>query len=196
MFRNPSYGRTLGHCLAASAAIDAGTAFCYKPNLDEPGSEARTNLLICHGVLAPRARWRRCVVAYGRVVPEPTASAATLAAGPDGTRVKPNPDIASLGESVFPRDSIKTAEITDPCFICFCPGNWNLNTCGGPSLSRQNRKLRDRDRMNGCVQEVPELLTGLEQRDFLRGHVDSGPDLWVPSGPRTMLTHLEASEPA
>jgi hypothetical protein len=49
-----------------------------------------TNLLICHGVLAPRARWRERVVAYGRVVPEPTASAARpLAPGPDGTGVKP-----------------------------------------------------------------------------------------------------------
>ena len=49
-----------------------------------------TNLLICHGVLAPRARWRERVVAYGRVVPEPTASAVPpLAPGPDGTGVKP-----------------------------------------------------------------------------------------------------------
>jgi hypothetical protein len=45
----------------------------------------------CHGVLAPRARWRRRAVAYGRVGPEPTASAAPLAPGPDGTRAKPNP---------------------------------------------------------------------------------------------------------
>ena len=48
-----------------------------------------TNLLICHGVLAPRARWRERVVAYGRMAPEPTASTAPLAAGPDGTGVKP-----------------------------------------------------------------------------------------------------------
>src|SRR6266481_2121131 len=47
-----------------------------------------TNLLICHGVLAPRARWRARVVAYGRRVPEPTASTAPLATGPDGTGVK------------------------------------------------------------------------------------------------------------
>jgi len=47
-----------------------------------------TNLLICHGVLAPRARWRARVVVYGRRVPEPTASTAPLAAGPDGTGVK------------------------------------------------------------------------------------------------------------
>jgi hypothetical protein len=47
-----------------------------------------TSLLICHGVLAPRARWRGRVVVYGRPVPEPTASMASLAAGPDGTGVK------------------------------------------------------------------------------------------------------------
>ena len=47
-----------------------------------------TNLLICHGVFAPRACWRSRVVVYGRPVPEPTASAASLAADPDGTGVK------------------------------------------------------------------------------------------------------------
>jgi hypothetical protein len=47
-----------------------------------------TNLLICHGVLASRARWRARVVVYGRVAPEPTASTAPLAAGSDGTGVK------------------------------------------------------------------------------------------------------------
>jgi hypothetical protein len=31
-----------------------------------------TNLLICHGLLAPRARWRARVVVYGRVEPAPT----------------------------------------------------------------------------------------------------------------------------
>jgi hypothetical protein len=50
-----------------------------------------THLLICHGVLAPRARWRERVVVYGRVLPEPTASTAPLAAGPDGTGVKSSP---------------------------------------------------------------------------------------------------------
>jgi Putative transposase len=50
-----------------------------------------TNLLICHGVLAPRARWRERVVAYGRVEPEPTALAPPLAAGPEGTGVKSRP---------------------------------------------------------------------------------------------------------
>jgi hypothetical protein len=47
-----------------------------------------TNLLICHGLLDPRARWREQVVTYGRRVPEPTASTAPLAPGPDGTGVK------------------------------------------------------------------------------------------------------------
>jgi len=50
-----------------------------------------TNLLICHGLLAPRARWRERVVASGRVRPEPTASAAAPAAGPDGTGEKSPP---------------------------------------------------------------------------------------------------------
>ncbi len=53
-----------------------------------------TNLLICHGVLAPRARWRRRVVAYGRVAPDPTSasgSAAPLAPAPDGARERTKP---------------------------------------------------------------------------------------------------------
>ena len=50
-----------------------------------------TNLLICHGVLAPRARWRERVVADGRVLPEPTAAPAPRAAGLDDAGVKPTP---------------------------------------------------------------------------------------------------------
>jgi len=53
-----------------------------------------TNLLICHGVLAPRARWRRRVVAYGRTVPDPanaSGSAAALAPAPDGVGKQPKP---------------------------------------------------------------------------------------------------------
>src|SRR5262245_65029137 len=50
-----------------------------------------TNLLICHGVLAARARWRERVVVYGRVAPEPGPTAAPLAAGPEGTGVKRRP---------------------------------------------------------------------------------------------------------
>jgi hypothetical protein len=55
-----------------------------------------TNLLICHGVLAPRARWRRLVVAYGRVAPDPTTASgavAALAAAPDraGNRARRAP---------------------------------------------------------------------------------------------------------
>jgi putative transposase/transposase-like zinc-binding protein len=50
-----------------------------------------TNLLICPGVLAPRSRWRARVVAYGRVVPEPTAMAPPLAAGPEDTKGKSRP---------------------------------------------------------------------------------------------------------
>jgi hypothetical protein len=45
-----------------------------------------TNLLICHGLLAARARWRKRVVAYGRVAPEPTVSTAPLAAGAEGLK--------------------------------------------------------------------------------------------------------------
>ena len=47
-----------------------------------------TNLLICHGVLAPRARWRGRVVVYGRMAQEPTAA---LAPAPDGAREQTKP---------------------------------------------------------------------------------------------------------
>jgi hypothetical protein len=46
------------------------------------------NLLICHGLLAARARWRAHVVAYGRVALEPTAMAPTLVAGAESTKAK------------------------------------------------------------------------------------------------------------
>jgi hypothetical protein len=52
-----------------------------------------TNLLICHGLLAARARSRARVVAYGRVAPEPTASTVPLA--PDRTGVKTTPRVWS-----------------------------------------------------------------------------------------------------
>src|SRR5215510_7234873 len=46
-----------------------------------------TNLLICHGLLAARARRRERVVAYGRVGPAPTA-VAPLVAGSEGVKTK------------------------------------------------------------------------------------------------------------
>jgi hypothetical protein len=46
-----------------------------------------TNLLVCHGLLAARARSRARAVAYGRVVAEPTAMA-PLSAGPEDTKAK------------------------------------------------------------------------------------------------------------
>jgi hypothetical protein len=41
--------------------------------------------------VAPRARWRERVVAYRRVLPEPTAAAAPRATGLDDAGVKPTP---------------------------------------------------------------------------------------------------------
>ena len=50
-----------------------------------------TNLLTCHGRLAPRARWRARVVAYGRLALEGTASTGPLAADLEGPTVKSSP---------------------------------------------------------------------------------------------------------
>jgi hypothetical protein len=75
-------------------------------------SRPETNLLICHGVLAPRARWRERVVAYGRVLPEPTAAAAPLVAGPDDAGVKPTPRAwawAALMHRAFAVDALACA---------------------------------------------------------------------------------------
>src|SRR5262245_19596587 len=49
-------------------------------------SRPETNLLICHGVLAARARCRARVVAYGRAAPELTPMAPALVAGAKGTK--------------------------------------------------------------------------------------------------------------
>jgi hypothetical protein len=43
-----------------------------------------TNLLICHGLLAARARWRARVVAYGRVEPASTPPAPAVGPGEAG----------------------------------------------------------------------------------------------------------------
>src|SRR2546426_8432633 len=56
-----------------------------------------TNLLICHGLLAARARWRARVVAYGRVASEPTASAPAVVAGAEGTTAKSGSRARSWG---------------------------------------------------------------------------------------------------
>jgi len=69
-----------------------------------------TNLLICHGVLAPRARWRARVVVYGRPVPEPTAAPRT--AGADEAGVKSTPRTwswAALMHRVFAIDVLACA---------------------------------------------------------------------------------------
>ena len=78
-----------------------------------------TNLLICHGLLAPHARWRRRAVAYGRVAPDPTSAAgstAPLAPAPDGARDQTTPrawNWAALMHRAFAID------------VLACP------TCGG-----------------------------------------------------------------
>ena len=53
-----------------------------------------TNLLICHGVVSPHARWRQRAVAYGRRVPDPPSSAGSAAPpapSPGGTGGTPTP---------------------------------------------------------------------------------------------------------
>jgi hypothetical protein len=58
------------------------------------------NPVLYHGVLAPHARWRRRVVAYGRVTPDPTSttgSTAALAPVPDGVGKEPPPARLELG---------------------------------------------------------------------------------------------------
>ena len=54
----------------------------------------QVNLIICHGLLAPRARSRPDVVAYGRIVPDPPSAAAGgagLASLPDGVGTPHSP---------------------------------------------------------------------------------------------------------
>jgi putative transposase len=54
----------------------------------------KVNLIICHGLLAPHARSRRSVAAYGRIVPDTTGSphsAATLVPVSDGAEAPRRP---------------------------------------------------------------------------------------------------------
>jgi hypothetical protein len=76
-----------------------------------------TNLLLCHGALALRARWRERVVAYGRVLPKPTASA-PLAAGLDDAGVKSAPRAwtwAALMHRAFAIDVLACAIVGAGC---------------------------------------------------------------------------------
>jgi len=61
-----------------------------------------TDLLIYHGVLAPRARSRGRVVVYGRRVPEPTAATAPLAGDLGEGRSEARPARLELGRSHAP----------------------------------------------------------------------------------------------
>jgi hypothetical protein len=71
------------------------------------------NLIICHGVLAPHARSRRPVVAYGRIAPDPTGSArnaAALAPVPDGAEAPRRPHYwtwAALMQRAFAIDVLR-----------------------------------------------------------------------------------------
>jgi hypothetical protein len=90
-----------------------------------------TNVLICHGVLAPRARWRTRVVVYGRRMPEPTASAAPLAAGPEDTKVKSSPRVwswAALMHRAFGIDVLACAH---------CGGRLRLVAVHDPAVIRK-----------------------------------------------------------
>jgi hypothetical protein len=71
-----------------SGGVHPNNTFSSDLVVPAPG---RRRLLICHGVLAPRARWRGRVVVYGRLAPEPTASTALRAAGLGESGVKATP---------------------------------------------------------------------------------------------------------
>jgi hypothetical protein len=53
-------------------------------------SRPEANLLICHGVLVPRARWRRRLVDYERVAPGPTRAAGARPRWPRPQTVRGN----------------------------------------------------------------------------------------------------------
>jgi hypothetical protein len=70
---------------------DGTTALVFEPlelleKLAAITPRPEVNLIICHGVLGPNARWRQSVVTYGRIATDPAGSAgdaAGLVSGPD-----------------------------------------------------------------------------------------------------------------
>ena len=83
--------------------------------------------------VAPRARWRERVVAYGRVLPEPTASAAPCGTGLDDAGVRPIPRAwtwAALMQRAFGID------------VLACP------QCGGPAALDRHPARSRRDPAN------------------------------------------------
>jgi hypothetical protein len=84
------------------------------------------------GVLAPRARWRERVVAYGRVAPVPTGSAAPMVPGPDGT-AKPSPPCGWSWAALMHR-----AFAVDVLACPHCGGRLRLiATLHGPAVIRK-----------------------------------------------------------
>ena len=79
MFESRSRFRQLNPAVARQPNPKAGTRLKHAPKVP------RTS----HGVLAPRARWRERVVAYGCVLPR--AAATPRAAGLHDAGVKPTP---------------------------------------------------------------------------------------------------------
>jgi hypothetical protein len=76
-----------------------------------------TNLLLCHCLLAARARWRERVVVYGRVAPEPTSCTAPLAAEPGGTGVRSRPRAwrwAAIMQRAFAIDVLALSALWGP----------------------------------------------------------------------------------
>lgn len=82
---------------------DGTTALVFEPlelleKLAAITPRPEVNLIICHGVLAPNARWRRSVVTYGRIATDPAASAgdaAGLVCGPYRDTAPQRPRVAS-----------------------------------------------------------------------------------------------------
>lgn len=68
----------------------------------------RINLILCHGVLAPRAAWRRAVVPAGKEADEPPGLD-PCAGGTDGTRPPrlPNRTWAELMQRSFGFDAAR-----------------------------------------------------------------------------------------
>src|SRR5204863_3094565 len=74
---------------------DGTTHLCFEPvtlleRLAALTPRPRINVVLYHGVLAPRARWRAAAVAYGRAEAPATSNDAALIAGPAGPAAGPS----------------------------------------------------------------------------------------------------------
>src|SRR5438094_7398002 len=107
---------------------DGTTHLCFEPvtlleRLAALTPRPRINVVLYHGVLAPRARWRAAAVAYGRAEAPATSNDAALIAGPAGPAAGPSA-AADVSAATAPEPEPASPQPSDPAAGAAPPRRW------------------------------------------------------------------------